>query len=543
MLKRSTCLICFVLALFLAADVHAADLTRAKAAGHSVRSAPADGAGGALSTSARGLVFNEAQDRQVNQKSTALTPDGNGRNDAGGSVGDSDPPINIHLTWNDNSTDTTMVITWATLTDVETVVKYGLTESYDSQRTGSSVWSSACRQYIHTVKLTGLAPVTPYHYCCGSSAGGFSEDFMFTTGVPAGGSERFIFSIGGDSRNPDDTTPNPTYAAYRISVMNTILSCQPQFAIHLGDIPNRGQYQPQWDEIFDNLKPQFTTMPYMPCWGSHGDPHQAQNAFDQFVLPLNGTGAGKEEYYSFDYGKVHFTVLYALWGDSRILPGSPQYKWLEHDLNKASYNPKIEWKFVCIHSPPYSTATRSAGGSNLGLRSDICPMLDQYKVDIVFTAHEHHFERTHLIRNDTKVQDVPSGSGLVDPNGRIYYISGGLGGPVNPADGNEWFSAHHANVRHFLLVDVNDMTVNVKAIAEDLTLVDELTMSKSPTASEKTQPPPRRLGGLPMSKSPTAIFPRSKAVSIRNLILACPARPIPLRQRLCRGEWPRHSRY
>lgn len=403
-----------------------------------------------------------------------------------------EPPINIHLTWNDNSTDTTMVITWATLTDAGTVVKYGLTESYGSEQSGSSVWSSACSQYIHTVKLTGLTPGTTYRYSCGSSAGGFSSNSTFTTGLAAGSSEKFVFSIGGDSRNPDNTTPNPTYAARRIDVMNAILSYNPQFAIHLGDIPNRGQYQEQWDEIFDNLEPQFTTMPYMPCWGSHGDPHQADNCYDQFDLPLNGTGIGNEQYYSFDYGNVHFTVLYALVTDSRILPGSDQYNWLESDLQQADNNPNIDWKFVCVHSPPYSTAIRSTGGSNPGLRADVCPLFDAYNVDIVFTAHEHNFEKTHLINNDTKVQDVPSGSNLVDPSGRIYYVSGGLGAGINPADGDAWFSANYANVLHFLLVDVADMTVNIKAIRTNLTLLDELTISKSPpsTPGQATNPSP-----------------------------------------------------
>ena len=77
----------------------------------------------------------------------------------------------------------------------------------------------------------------------------------------------------------------------------------------LGDYTDRGRYQDQWDELFDNLKPQLTTMPYMMVWGSHEDPDLYPNAFAQFDYPSNGTPADQDRYYSFDYGNAHFIVL------------------------------------------------------------------------------------------------------------------------------------------------------------------------------------------------------------------------------------------
>jgi hypothetical protein len=393
-------------------------------------------------------------------------------------------PINIHLSWNENNIGSTMLVMWATLIDTNSIVRYDPTSSYGQQQTGTSVWSSSCNQYIHTVKLTGLTPVSTYHYSCGSDAS-WSEDATFRTGLNAGDANEFVFAAAGDTRNPDDITPNATYAAYRIAVMNAILSLplQPRFLIHLGDIPNRGRYQEQWDEQFSDLKPEFTTLPVMVSWGSHEDPDIAPNAYTQFDFPPNGITGDKDKYYSFDYGNAHFTVLFATAAEasdplhsSLIPPGSAQYNWLVSDLQQASSDPNIEWKFISVHAPPYSTATRAAGGSCLGLRADIGPLIDQYGVDVVFTAHEHNFERTHLIRNDSKVMDVPNGSVLQDPQGTIYYVSGGAGAGLNPCDGSAWFTANFYNVRHFLRVQVSGKTLNIKAIQVDGTLLDEITI-------------------------------------------------------------------
>jgi hypothetical protein len=391
-------------------------------------------------------------------------------------------PINIHLCWDENNVASTMLVKWATPTDADSIVKYGSTSSYGSQQTGTSLWSSSCNQYIHTVKLTGLTADSTYHYSCGSTAG-WSADAAFVTGLTVGDSNSFIFAAGGDTRNPDDITPNATYAAYRITVMNAILSQQPKFFIFLGDYTNRGRYQEQWDEIFSDLKPQHTTMSYMMVWGSHEDPDIAPNAYAQFDFPPNGVTGDGDKYYSFDYGNAHFITLFATAAlatspltEHLIPPGSAQYNWLVNDLQQASNNPNIEWKFISVHAPPYSTATRAAGGSCVGLRADIGPLIDQYGVDVVFTAHEHNFERTHLIKNDSKVMDVPNSSVLMSPQGAIYYVSGGAGAGLNDCDGNGWFSAVHQNLRHFLRVQVNGKTLNIKAIQSTGALLDEITI-------------------------------------------------------------------
>ena len=132
---------------------------------------------------------------------------------------------------------------------------------------------------------------------------------------------------------------------------------------------------------------------------------------------------------------------------------------------------------ISVHAPPYSTATRSGGGSCVGLRQDIGPLVDQYGVNVVFTAHEHNFERTHLIKNDSQSSGCADrGSYSKVPQGTIYYVSGGAGAGLNDCDGNAWFSATYQNLRHFLMVNVNGKTLNIKAIQDNGSLLDEITV-------------------------------------------------------------------
>ena len=61
--------------------------------------------------------------------------------------------------------------------------------------------------------------------------------------------------------------------------------------------------------------------------------------------------------------------------------------WFDREL-KASGS---EWKIVFFHHPIYSSG--EAHGSNVELRALIEPLIVQYGVDVVFTGHEHFYER------------------------------------------------------------------------------------------------------------------------------------------------------
>ena len=102
---------------------------------------------------------------------------------------------------------------------------------------------------------------------------------------------------------------------------------------------------------------------------------------DQVNYPPFGM-AGRP-YYSFTAGgQVRFFAL-----DSSRLDAK-QLAWLERELADASE----AWKIVVAHHPLYSSAGRH--GSDLTRRRALEPLLVAHGVSVVFSGHDHVYERT-----------------------------------------------------------------------------------------------------------------------------------------------------
>lgn len=94
--------------------------------------------------------------------------------------------------------------------------------------------------------------------------------------------------------------------------------------------------------------------------------------------PLNMDG---RRYYTFARGNVRFFVL-----DTNVLD-TPQLQWFESALQQA----QEPWKIAYFHHPLYGNAGRH--GANVDLRVRIEPLLVTYGVHVVFSGHDHVYER------------------------------------------------------------------------------------------------------------------------------------------------------
>ena len=122
--------------------------------------------------------------------------------------------------------------------------------------------------------------------------------------------------------------------------------------------------------------------------GNHDDPANV------YYPPYHMDG---RRYYSFARGDVRFFVL-----DSDGLD-APQLHWLERALSE---NPS-RWKICYFHHPLYSDGRRH--GSELDLRVVLEPLFVQYGVNVVYSGHDHVYER------------------LVPQKGISYFVSGAAG--------------------------------------------------------------------------------------------------------------------
>jgi len=106
--------------------------------------------------------------------------------------------------------------------------------------------------------------------------------------------------------------------------------------------------------------------------GNHDDPDE------RLYKPFN---MGGQRYYTFNKGDVQFFVL-----DSNYMDPS-QLSWVEESLQKS----KAKWKIAYFHHPLYSNGR--SHGPDLDLRSRLGPLFREYGVNVVFSGHEHVYER------------------------------------------------------------------------------------------------------------------------------------------------------
>jgi predicted phosphodiesterase len=114
--------------------------------------------------------------------------------------------------------------------------------------------------------------------------------------------------------------------------------------------------------------------------GNHDDP-ALQRTYKHFHME-------GERYYTI---KPHDGIrIFAL--DSNYMD-KEQLEWLEKELKASGSG----WKIVFFHHPIYSSGEKH--GSNVELRTYLEPLFVKYGVDVVFTGHEHFYERLKAQKN------------------------------------------------------------------------------------------------------------------------------------------------
>jgi predicted phosphodiesterase len=134
---------------------------------------------------------------------------------------------------------------------------------------------------------------------------------------------------------------------------------------------------------------------------------------------------GGQRYYSYARNNVRFFVL----DSTQIDP--KQLEWLEGALRDA----KEDWKIPYFHHPLYSDAARH--GSSVDLRVLLEPLFTKYGVNVVFSGHDHVYER-------------------IKPQKGIYYFVSGSAGQLRKGNmrPDEETAAYFDQDQSFMLVEI-----------------------------------------------------------------------------------------
>jgi hypothetical protein len=149
------------------------------------------------------------------------------------------------------------------------------------------------------------------------------------------------------------------------------------FVITVGDNIYGGESARDMERKFEK--------PYKPLLDSgvtfHASLGNHDNREQRFYKYFN---MGGETYYTFKPEGGQSVRFFALESDN---PDRRQLDWLEGELRGSGE----DWKIAYFHHPLYSSGNRH--GANLPLRKVLEPLFIEHNVSVVFTGHEHFYER------------------------------------------------------------------------------------------------------------------------------------------------------
>lgn len=285
---------------------------------------------------------------------------------------------------------------------------------------------------VHEAHVCGLSADTRYYYRVGGP-GHWSPVYETVTGPMPGSRDPFTFGVSGDSRGNDEE-------AWPIS-QRRMRDAMVELELFSGDAVVIGTNQPEWDDFWSaddgmgfDVQQLFASVPLMMANGNHDAlsvNFVAQTAFPQEVSPQER--AQGEEWYSFDYANAHFVMLDD--NDRELYPTS-EADWLESDLAAARANPDIDWIFVTHHRPFYTCMSNHSPDTSL--RAAWQEIFDRHRVDVVFTGHNHVYERSRPIRGLMGGQGVVAAQGSNgvpqieggNASGTVYIVAAGVGAPL-----------------------------------------------------------------------------------------------------------------
>ncbi|MBO0931322.1 purple acid phosphatase family protein [Fibrella aquatilis] len=307
-------------------------------------------------------------------------------------------------------TTTTMTIRWRTdLTSVGRVT-YGLSAS---SLTG--VMSETASTTEHELQLTNLLPDQRYYYGVGTTTAVMEQTTanFFQTNPPATTKRPLRIASFGDCGvlNTNQANVHTGFLNYRGTTPTDLWMLIGDNAYDGDDAQYQNSFfQPYRDNLLKN-----TTLFTIP--GNHDYINSAALAashaipyFSIFTLPANaeagGVASGTREWYSFDYGPIHFVMLDGY--GTRTVGGMqkkvyddtlnhPQAIWLKQDLTA---NTK-KWTIVYLHFPPYTQGSHNSEteGDLIAIRQRVNPILERFGVDMVVTGHSHVYERSYPIHD------------------------------------------------------------------------------------------------------------------------------------------------
>lgn len=330
------------------------------------------------------------------------------------------------------ATPNSMTFRWRTTTPTDSKVQVG-----NSTTSMTIVQTDPVITTEHEVTVSGLTPNTQYYYNIGSFsavlAGNLDPTFYFKTPPLSGrDNQKYRFWVIGDAgeANANQRAVRDAYYTYAGS---NYTNAWLMLGDNAYDSGTDNEYQ---SAVFQNMYEVISRNSVLyPAPGNHdygnfglGGGSLGAPFYNIFTLPNNaqagGYLSGTEQYYSWNYGNIHFICL-----DSHLADKSAtgaMATWLTQDLAVNT----LPWVIVYWHHPPYTKGSHDSDLSGslahdyaMGqMRSNILPILENSGVDLVLAGHSHSYERSFLIDGHYGLSNTLTISNIKDNgSGRYPY--------------------------------------------------------------------------------------------------------------------------
>lgn len=322
--------------------------------------------------------------------------------------------------------------------------------------------------YIHTAAVSDLKPGTAYEYRVG--AGDKRSDWQSFHTAQGHDFKALIFP---DSQSSD-------YSVWAATAQPAWQRNQDaQFFINMGDLVDNGQDHYQWNAWFDVVGDMIARIPVVPLLGNHETydkdwkVRMPEAYLHLFALPRIDREKYQNQFYSFDYGDVHFVVLNTQsqeLADFEPSLDEDEVAWFKEDMAKTTK----KWKIVLMHKDPlqYGFANRpqprEEGFSPEGRLW--MPLFDQYGVDAVLSAHLHTYRDRGYIRNFQR-----------DESGPLYLITGVAGNVQYPGlwkqHSLDEYVAPQPETDNYMTLEATDDSLTFRSFLPDGQLLEEKSIS------------------------------------------------------------------
>lgn len=305
------------------------------------------------------------------------------------------------------------------------------------------------------VRLNSLSPGRNYKYRIGIRQRRYSFS-LDTARTP--GSE-FSFVIFGDS---GDATRAQSMLSREMERLG------PDLLVHTGDLiypdGRRDRYAAKFFSVYERM---LSRVSFWPSLGNHdvNDGFQDEAYRSVFELPENGPpGLPPEDNYWFDYADARFVIADSNLEESDL--GEKVAPWMEAALNAR----QARWKFVVFHHPAFTSGKYEPTDR---IQNTLVPVIERTGVDVVFSGHDHMYERTHPLRG---------GAIVAADQGVVYVVSGAGGAKLyqekKPGQRPDWLVTLRNDIHSFSHVQIRGDTFQFRQIDKDGKVLDHWTIEK-----------------------------------------------------------------